>query len=213
MKSVMKSAALCLLATMVVIAGQATAMAGTTVVYNNGLPDGNDAWTIDFGYTVADSFTLSGPANVDHVDVWVVMFPGDTLNKVEWTIFTLGPTFNRVWGSGTAAATYEGGDCSTTGCKQGFSFPGIALPAGTYYLKLSNAQASNGDPVYWCESGGSSLAFENAVGTIPSEAFDVVDPPAGPSAPQPSSSGPGTVMLGTGALGLAGMLARKLISL
>ena len=207
MKSVTKLAALCLLTAMVVIVGQVTAFAGTTVVYNNGLPDGNEAWTINFGFTVADSFTLSSPANVNHVDFWVALFPGDSLQKVDWTIFTLGPTVTRVWGSGTATTTYEGGNCSTSGCEQGISFPGIALPAGTYYLKLSNAKATSGDPVYWWESGGASSAFENSVGSIPSEAFDVVDPPAAPQ-----SSTTGSAALGTFAFGLAGILLRKLMS-
>ena len=162
------------------------AVAGNnTVVYNNGLPDGNDAWTINYGFTVSDSFTLSSPANVNHVDFWAWLFPGDIVTSVNWTIYTMGPNAKeqKIWGTGTANVTFEdGGDCYSppfsNGCKEGFSFPAIAMPAGTYWLKLGCAQVPSGDPVYWAESGGPSIAYENSVGTIPSEAFDIVDPPA-----------------------------------
>jgi hypothetical protein len=213
MKTQIKFASLFLIVATVLIVGQATATAGITKVYNNGLPDGNDAWAINYGFTVADSFTLSSTANVNHIDFWVAMFPGDSLTSVNWTIFTLGPKSGKIWGTGTAIATYEAGNCSGAGCEQGISFPAISLPAGTYWLKLGKAQATNGDPVYWWESGGPSSAYENSVGTIPSEAFDVVDPPITSSAPQSSAPEPDRLaLLGVGGSGLAGMLLRKLMS-
>ena len=46
--------------------------------------------------------------------------------------------------------------------------------SGTVWLNLQNAVVPSGDPVYWDEnSGSSSQAYESAVGTIPSEAFDI----------------------------------------
>jgi len=66
-----------------------------------------------------------------------------------------------------------------------------------------------GEPVYWDENSGvgckgtgcPSLAWTNSVGTIASEAFTVTG-----STPEPSSS----LLFGSGILGLAGVLRRKL---
>ena len=41
-------------------------------------------------------------------------------------------------------------------------------------MNLSNAVVNTGDPVYWDENSGPSLASENSVGTIPSESFTVL---------------------------------------
>ncbi len=173
-------ASLSLLIALFLTCAPAFASSGT-VVYNNGLPTGNDAWTINFGFTVADSFTLTSTANVNHIDFWVDLFPGDILTSVNYTIFTLGPggkgTF--ILKTGVAIPVLES-SCNLIPCEdyeEGISFTSIKLPAGTYWLKLSNATTNNGNPVFWAESGGPSSAFENSVGTIPSEAFDVVDPP------------------------------------
>jgi hypothetical protein len=51
---------------------------------------------------------------------------------------------------------------------------GLSCPGGTCWLTLSNASVANGDPVFWDENSGPSQAYENSVGSIPSEAFDVV---------------------------------------
>ena len=55
------------------------------------------------------------------------------------------------------------------------------LMSGTYWVNLFNASVPSGDPVYWDENSGQgchstgcpSQAYESAVGTIPSESFDV----------------------------------------
>ena len=58
----MRIASLSLLTVCGLMLAVAPAMAGTAY-YNNGPYNGtNDAWTINFGFTVSDSFTLSGPA-------------------------------------------------------------------------------------------------------------------------------------------------------
>jgi hypothetical protein len=84
--------------------------------------------------------------------------------------------------------------------------------AGTYWLNLQNA-SSRGDPVYWDENSGPSSASENTVGTIPSESFTVLGTQSTTTSttttgttPEPSS----IMLFGSGILGLAGMLRRKL---
>ena len=39
---------------------------------------------------------------------------------------------------------------------------------------LQNAVVNTGDPVYWDENSGPSLASESSVGTIPSESFTIL---------------------------------------
>ena len=41
------------------------------------------------------------------------------------------------------------------------------------WLTLANAAVPSGDPVYWDENNGPSAAEESAIGTIPSESFNV----------------------------------------
>ena len=65
----MRTASLSLLTILCLMLAVAPAMADT---YSNGAFNGtNDAWTINFGFTVSDSFTLSGnPVNAFHFVYW-----------------------------------------------------------------------------------------------------------------------------------------------
>ena len=91
--------------------------------------------------------------------------------------------------------------------------PECATTSGsTYWLNLQNAVVPSGDPVYWDENSGTgcqsngcpSSASESAVGTIPSEAFTING--GSGTVPEPSS----IMLFGSGILGLAGLLRRKL---
>ena len=89
----------------------------------------------------------------------------------------------------------------------------VGLNAGTNWLNLQNAVVPSGDPVYWDENGGvgcqspgyPSQAYEISVGTIPSEAFTIYGSIS--STPEPSS----IMLFGSGILGLAGVLRRRLM--
>src|SRR5271169_7030322 len=55
--------------------------------YDNGPINGTtDAWTINFGYVVSDTFTLASDATVTGVSFGVWEFPGDTMQTVDYTI-------------------------------------------------------------------------------------------------------------------------------
>ena len=95
----------------------------------------------------------------------------------------------------------------------------VSLNAETYWLNLQNAEAPSGDPIFWEENSGvgcggnngkgggcPSQASENAVGTIPSEAFTIIGTGSGGTTPEPDSF----ILLISGMLGVAGMLRRKL---
>jgi PEP-CTERM motif-containing protein len=89
-------------------------------------------------------------------------------------------------------------------------------PGQGYWLNLTNALVPSGDSIYWDENSGKgcggvscpSTASLTTLGTIPSEAFTVSISGGGGTGttPEPSS----IMLFGSGILGLAGVLRRKL---
>ncbi len=134
--------------------------------------------------SATSSATASLRSTVDGFDIWVWEFPGDVVISVDWSI-TDSPNGGTVYGSGTANVTdqyvstnqygYDIDKISVSGLNV------VASCATTCYLNLQNAVVTNGDPVYWDENSGQdcrsqgcpSQAVESAIGTIPSEAFDI----------------------------------------
>jgi hypothetical protein len=137
------------------------------ILDNYPINGGITAWTINFTYSVSDSFTLASGATANGVNFGVWLFPQDTITGVDWAIGT-GP-FGTNYGSGTASVSL--GSTSGNGIydvgSASFSLPNIALGAGTYYLTLQNAVSRGGDPVYWDENDGPGIdAWENADGHL-----------------------------------------------
>ena len=183
--------------------------------YNNGPINGTtDAWTINFGYVVSDTFTLSAASTTSTISFGVWEFPGDLLSTVDYTVSA---TEN---GAGVGA-TANVSDKFISSNQYGYDIDQItftsgsfALPAGTYWLNLYNATVPSGDPVYWDENSGPSSASESSVGTIPSEAFTVNSAPlgcgVGNNSPECTPE-PGSILLfGSGILGLVSVLRGKL---
>jgi len=200
--------------------------------YENGPIDGHiDAWAINFGYIVSDTFVAGGTMSAFSIGVWE--FPGDMLTSLDWSI-TSGENFGTVFGSGTASGRNLTDTFISTN-KYGYDIDVINVSASanlatgtTYWLNLQNAAVPSGDPVYWDENSGGwrpwcvsctvchgagcppTEASESAVGTIASEAFTVegvcctLQPDSG--APEPNS----ILLFGSGVLGVAGLLRRKL---
>jgi hypothetical protein len=179
--------------------------ASAQVIYDNGPANGSvDAWTINFGYVVSDTFTVDASA-VQGFDFTVWAYPGDTALTVDWSI-TSAEFGGTTYGSGTASLSssfitsnqygYDVDKLSASGLN-------VVLGGGTYWLNLQNATTSFGDPLFWDENSGPSSASESAVGTIASEAFDIRGTG---TIPEPSS----IMLFGSGILGLAGVLRRKL---
>lgn len=185
-----------------------------TTIYSNGPINGTtDAWTINFGFVVSDSFTIGGNgAHVNGVSFGAWLFPGDVLQSAEISITDSefgGTTFFdgivNFSQNGCVGNQYGFNVCTETG-----GFNTLNLADGTYWLNLQNAVVNTGDPVYWDENSGPSSASENSVGTIPSEAFTIIGndetTTTGGTVPEPT-----TIMLfGSGILGVAGLLRRKL---
>ena len=203
----------------------AVAPATASTLYDNGPYNGTtDAWTINFGFSVSDSFTVNG------------MFPRiQGLHFVYWdaSTFDLLTTVDMQIGSasfGGNVQTLSGVNNTFLSTNQygyalyqaDYSFSDIDSPSAGY-LTLSNACSTSGcsvsNPIYWDENGGPSLAYESTLGSIPSEAFTLtgttcmgcgctanrVHPDCGPPTPEPSS----IMLFGSAILGLAGSLRCK----
>ncbi len=182
-------------------------------VYSNGAINGSaDAWRINLGFVTSDTFTTSG-GNVTGLAFGTWLFQGDVLESAEVSITSSefgGTTFTdqiiNFTQSGCSGNQYGFNVCTETG-----SFgSGVNLASGSYWLNLQNAVVNTdfGDPIYWDQNSGPSSASGSEIGTIPSEAFTVLGGTTTTSGTVPE---PSNIMLfGSGILGLAGVLRRKL---
>lgn len=181
-------------------------------VYNNGAINGTiDAWSINFGFIQSNSFTVSnGNGQVTGFAFGAWLFPGDVLTSAEvsFTAFELGGTtyFDQV-------LQFTQSDCVTNSfnyvvCRETAVFNGPDLADGNYWVNIQNATVASGDPVYWDENEGQSFASSSDLGTMPSESFTVLGSGSGTG----TTAEPSAIMLlGTGVLGTALALKRKLL--
>ncbi len=198
-------------------------------LYSNGPVNGTiKGWDISgsYGTMVSNSFYLSGtggPVNGFSFSVWE--YPGDSLEAVQWSITTANSGQGTVLGSGIAS----GGTLTDTFLFNNgtYNIDKITLSglnvnitsAGTYWLNLFDASVPSGDPVGWDENDGvgcyptsncPSVAWvgfgstATFIGTK-SEDPDILTIING-TTPEPSSF----LLFGSGILGLAGVLRRKL---
>ena len=156
------------------------------LLYENGPINGNtDAWAFSGGSIVSDSYTVTGQDNpaVHGMSFGAWLFPSDTLNSAEVSI-TSGVNGGTTYFDQTVNFTQA--DCTINSigynvCTVTATFYGPEQN-GTFWVNLQNGSVTNGDPVYWDENSGvgchsqgcPSLAYENGIGTIPSESFSVL---------------------------------------
>jgi len=147
-------------------------------IYDNGPTNGTtDAWTINFGFIISDSFPIpAGGATITGATFAMWLIEGDTLESARLSI-TSGENGGTSYFNQTVTFTQSG--CSLNQysydvCTETTSFNGPALIVGTYWANLQNAVTADREPVYWDENSGPSSASENEVGTIPSESFTIL---------------------------------------
>lgn len=176
-------------------------------LYDNGSINGfNTAWSISFGFTVSDQFTLGTDSTVNGIQFGAWLDPGDAIESAEVSI-----TSSEFGGTSFVDETvnFTASDCFSNGivnvCTETGSLAPTALAAGSYWLNLSNAITVDGNPVVWDENSGPSLASESDLGTVPSESFTILGNSNVSTTPEPSS----IMLLGSGIVGLAGMLRRN----
>ncbi len=181
-------------------------------LYDNGPTNGTtDAWTINFGFVVADSFNLTSNSTVNGLNFTAWLSPGDVMESAEiWissdalggtTYFDEQVNFTQ---SNCTLNQYGYNVCNEVG-----TFSGLSLNAGTYWLNLENAVVNTGDPVYWDENSGPSSAQETyGDGSIPSESFTILGSSSSSTGTTPE---PDTVLLfASGLLGVGAIVRRKL---
>jgi hypothetical protein len=188
-------------------------------VYSNGPINGNtDAWAINFGFIISDTFNVTNSGTTitgGGFGMWLI--PGDTLTSAELSI-TSGENSGTSYFDQTVNFTHGACTANQYGynvCQENTVFNGPTLNSGTYWLNLQNASVPSGDPVFWDENSGPSMASNSAVGSIPSESFTVLGTSSETtstttstttSVPEPSS----IMLFGSGILGLASLVRRKL---
>src|SRR5580658_5996022 len=98
----MRIASLSLLALcLALVAVPATAQ----TVYDNGPVNGQvDAWTINFGFAVSDTFHLTASTSVEDITFWAWVEPGDVVTSTEVQIGSNGYFSNNLF-DGTVSLT------------------------------------------------------------------------------------------------------------
>jgi uncharacterized repeat protein (TIGR03803 family) len=148
-----------------------------TVLYDNGPINGTtDAWTINYGYVTSDSFTVQQQSNLSSINFGAWLFPGDVLQSVQVSI-TSSEFGGTIFFDGIVNFTQSGCFSNQYGynvCTESGSLS-VGLNAGNYWVNLQNATVNTGDPVFWDENSGPSMASQSSVGTIPSESFSIMN--------------------------------------
>ncbi len=194
--------------------------ASAGILYENGPINGEtDAWAINFGFVLSDTFTIStGNSTVTGMAFGAWLTPGDTLESAQVTLSSQPIGGGTVYFNGVVDFTQSGcflNNYSYDVCTETGSFTPTSLDNGTYWVTLQNAVDTLNDPVYWDENSGigchspgcPSEADNGSIGTLPSEAFSILGSPnSGGSTPEPGS----LLLFASGVAGFAGMLRRKL---
>jgi hypothetical protein len=193
-------------------------------LYSNGPVYGDaDAWTINSGFVVSDTFMLSSASTVTGFNFYSWLLTStDVLESAEVSITSSefgGTLYSDQVVSFAQSGCRENGFGYYVCLESSTNFNPVNLAGGTYWLNLDNAVVNSGDPAYWDENSGMgcnspgcpSLASENSVGTIPSESFTVLGTAQSSTSTTSTTPEPSSIMLfGSGIIGLIAVVRRKL---
>jgi PEP-CTERM motif len=210
-------ASLSLLTIACLVLAVAPAMADT--LYSNGPYNGTiDAWTINFGYPVSDSFLVANNSSIQdlHFVYWDASIT-DVLTTVDMQIASTSFGGSPQTLSGVTNTFLEINLYGYAIFQADYTFAGVPW-SGAGFVTLSNACTISGcsvsQPIYWDENDGigcpspgcPSTAYNSSIGSIGSESFTLTGTTGSGTTPEPSS----ILLFGSGILGLAGVLRRKL---
>lgn len=136
------------------------------VLYDNGtMQVGDNAWAITGPLSVSNSFTLSGSAAIQVINVGLTAQENLTIGGLAWTFGT------TKFGGELRGATVASPSLVLLATEGGYNYymstividnPVHIPDAGTYWLTLSDAYLTD-DPdneVYWVQSNGTSVAWQ-----------------------------------------------------
>ena len=145
----------------------AAGLAAQEILYDNGPDPGNIyGWVVSNGYKVADSFQVAAPSTLTNVDI--SLYDVNVYNvplSLDWRI--LDQPHGQVIASGSAHGMriLDGPKVNYFLFNQWLMqfdiVPAVRLPAGAYWLEISNATCRWGTGVWWGENNGPSKAFFN----------------------------------------------------
>ena len=193
------------------------------VLYDDGPTNGTiEGFFIDgpnpgpFSQWIADAFTATGSGTVSRLDFGLWVPAGSTPSTITWWLGTT--VLDNSIGGGTvsltpsdytfyiAAGGYDVYNVSLTGLSSS-----MVNASGGYVLTLGNANDSFGSQFdAWDMNNGAATCYFGVGGSFiggcgaPGEAFTLYT--GGNSTPEPGS----IIMFGSGILGLAGVLRRKI---
>lgn len=208
------------------VIGVAVPLCAQDDLYNNGPINGDiDAYAINSGFIVSDTFTLtSSSSTLTGMQFGAWVFPGDVLQTAEVSL-TSSPDGGTTYFDQTVNFTQSncgGGSFGLNYCTETTSFSPVQMAAGTYWLNIQNASVPNGDPVYWDENRGEGCTSPGCpsegydsmtttsespigLGSIPSESFTILGSASGGgSTPEPGS----LLLFSSGIVGAAAWLRR-----
>ena len=122
--------------------------AAAQTVYSNGPINGNvDAWTVNFGFIVSDTFNVANSdTTITGANFGIRLFPGDTLNSAELSVTSRenGGTSYFDQTVNFTAVKLQANEYGYNVCNESTIFNGPTLNSGTYWLNLQNASMPTG---------------------------------------------------------------------
>lgn len=172
------------LSSILALAALVAPSARASVLYDNdfgGLISGDhaseDAWGFDAieQYSIVNSFSLAATSSLGGVNIYVAIPAGDTVTALDWSILDNSDptdpfTANVLYGGVVTlpAATFIKTVAYGSIYELSFTISTGALTGGTtYWLELSGATDTLGQPVDWDQSDGPSTAYRmNGLGQV-----------------------------------------------